>query len=274
MTWSLGMLLLATVARAQAPPPPMPSRHRPSIPQVGTAAIKGRVVDAQTGMPVSRARVRLSRMGGGEQPSPSFLTDQSGAFAFTALPAGSYSISVDKTTYLTGRYPDDGQTLRTRMRPLTVIDGQAVDGITVKLSRGGAIAGRVLDAHGDPVEFASIHAMKLPSSGKGRPQQRGGASSNDLGEFRLAHLEPGKYVIFAMPRRDTMVNGPTGRGERAEPVESLPAPTFYPGVQTVDQAQAITLERGASVIGLDVTLVDAPSALVSGTASKKPPLSG
>src|SRR5205807_7475805 len=119
-------------------------------------------------------------------------------------------------------------------------------------------------ANGDPVEYANIHAMKLPSSGKGRPQQRGGASSNDLGEFRLAHLEPGRYVIFAMSRRDMIVNGPMGRGEQAEPVESQPAPTFYPGVQTVEQAQAITLERGASVIGLDLTLVDAPSALVSG----------
>src|SRR5207247_6147440 len=214
----------------------------PPVPQVGTAAIRGRVVDGQTGNAVIRARGRLS--GGGGQHAPT-LTDEAGGFVFTALPRGTYAISADKPTYVQARYPDVGATFRTMPRPLIVADGQAVEGLTLTLFHGGAIAGRVVDAHGDPVETASVQALRLPKAGRGRPQMRSGTSTNDLGEFRLARLEPGRYVLFVIPRQDSFgeMNGPSGMTEPAEP---LAAPTFYPGVSSLDQAQPITIERGGS----------------------------
>ena len=78
----------------------------------GTGVIKGRVVDAQSGGAVARARVRLNWMGPGV-PRPPVITDDSGGFAFTGLPAGGFMLNVDKSTYMTARYPEAGQTMRT-----------------------------------------------------------------------------------------------------------------------------------------------------------------
>src|SRR2546430_1482665 len=86
------LVLLAGTAAAQPTPPPpqMPARDQPQATAVGTASIKGRVIDAQTGNAVVRARVRLVRMGGpGPQGAP-ITTDDLGAFVFNSLPAGSY----------------------------------------------------------------------------------------------------------------------------------------------------------------------------------------
>jgi len=234
----------------------------------GTGAIRGRVVDPQTGMPVARARVRLNWMGPGIPRQP-VTTDDTGAFTFTGLPAGGFMLNVDKSTYLSTRYPEAGQTLRTSSKPLTLVDGQVIDAITVPLYHGSAITGRVVDAHGDPVEFAQIQAMRLPKTGRGRPQMRSGASTNDLGEFRLPRLEPGKYIVFVMPRRDNMMMyGPPGMPgvpAQSEVVEPQPVPTFYPGVLAIDQALPIAVERGTSVTGVEIALVEGVLAKVSGT---------
>ena len=81
-----------------------PPRDRvPPAQRVGTAALKGRVVDGVTGNPVPRARVRL--MSGPAGPRSPVLTDSTGAFEFTALPQGPYNLMVEKSTYLAGRYP-------------------------------------------------------------------------------------------------------------------------------------------------------------------------
>lgn len=132
------------------------------------------------------------------------------------------------------------------------------------LFHGGAIAGRVVDAHGDPVETASVQALRLPKTGRGRPQMRSGTSTNDLGEFRIALLEPGRYLLFVIPRHDSFgeMNGSSGM---TEPAERLPAPTFYPGVSSLDQAQPITIERGGSATGLEFSLIEGIAATVTGT---------
>lgn len=238
-------------AQVSAPAP----RDRPQLPQVGTGAIRGRVVDGQTGTALARARVRLE--GSGSQRPP-VLTDATGTFAFTGLPRGPFSIALDKSTYLPGRYPEPGQTLRTGFRPLTLKDGQTIEGVTILMFHGGAITGRVVDAYGDPVEFAQVQALRVPKFGRGKPQAQGSVSTNDLGEFRLARLGTGKYLVLVMPRRD--MSGGLG----ADAAEQQPAPTYYPGVPGIDQAQPIAVVRGTSTTGAEVMLVDGVSAQVTG----------
>src|SRR5262249_13125934 len=107
-----------------------------------------------------------------------------------------------------------------------------------------------------------VQVLRLPRTGRGRPQMRGGASSNDLGEFRIARLEPGRYLLLAIPRRTFL--GPFGQPD--EPTgEPQPSPTFYPGAVTMDQAQPIAIERGASVGGLDLMLADGATATITGS---------
>ena len=131
------------------------------------------------------------------QPAPA-LTDEDGAFTLTQISAGPFSVMVNKSTYLAGRYPEVGRSMRARGQPLVIAEGQVLDGVTIPLYHGGAIAGRVLDMYGDPIEFAQVRVVRI--RGGARPQGMNQTQTNDLGEYRLPRLEPGRYVVHVRPQ--------------------------------------------------------------------------
>src|SRR5262245_16569535 len=96
--------------------------------------------------------------------------------------------------------------------------------------------------------------MRL-ASGR-RPLQQNQSSTNDLGEFRLARLEPGNYVLFVAPRRDAMVgfDEPLVDGRPSDQTPAQPLPTYFPSALSLDQAQPIAVARGESISGIEVTL--------------------
>jgi hypothetical protein len=237
----------------------VPRDRPPSQPRIGTGTIRGRVVDGLTGDPIARARVRLMMPGA----SPAVvMSGGDGEFSFGKLPDGSFSITADKSTYLQGRFPELGRTFRSSMRPTRLAAGAALDNVVLKMYRGSAISGRVLDPHGDPVEYASVSALRVVPGGK--PESRQGTQTNDLGEFRLARLQAGTYVIAVGPRRISSDELPAGSEQEPQPV-----PTYYPGAVSLDQAQPITLERGQSVSGLDVVLAEGTLVTVLGNVVRR-----
>jgi hypothetical protein len=182
---------------------------------------------------------------------------------FAGLPAGPYTLSVEKAGYQSAAYPPRGRGMRSTSEPLIVQDGQTLDGINVPLYRGGVITGRVVDAHGDPLESVLIRAYKVPAGARsGSPPKPGNASStNDLGEFRLAGLDAGSYLLMATPQqfRRSEEFGPDGRPQ------PQPAPTYYPDVVAMDQAQALPVQLGQTVTGIDLTMSEALMAVIMGT---------
>ena len=246
---------------AQPVPPtvaPQPPRDRPPTPpRVGTAAIKGTVVDGVTGRPVGRARVRL--MSGPAGPKPPILTDALGAFEFTALPAGSYSVMVEKSTYLPGRYPELNRSMRARMQPLVLRDGQSVEDVSVPIFHGSAIAGRVLDSYGDPVDQAQVRVLRVPRGG--RPMTAGQTQTNDIGEFRVPRLQPGRYLVQVRPQ---MAQSLTQDPSAVEIPVPQALPTYYPNTLAMAQAQAITLNRGETMTGVDMMLAEGTPTVVTG----------
>jgi Carboxypeptidase regulatory-like domain len=261
VAWLGVTILTACPAAAQIPTSPpaqaTPPRDRVPPPRVGTSGLKGRVIDAATGAPVARARVRIQ---GGGGPRPSVLTDSSGRFAFGGLPAGPYSLTADKSTYMAGRYPEAGRSIRSNMKALMLAEGEVVDNVTVSLFHGASISGRVVDAHGDPVESATVRVMPLVA---GRTTTaRGGSSTNDLGEFRLARLEPGSYLVLVSQRNQMM--GPEEPIAAGQP-SAQPLPTYFPNALSIDQAQPITVARGESISGIEVALAEGYAATVIGS---------
>src|SRR5262245_1423293 len=184
--------LLVVLAQAQ----PQPPRDRVPTPPPGTAVIKGRVVDGQSGNALARARVRLQGPGN----RPPVITDETGAFKITDIPAGSVYLLVERNGYMSMPYPEPKKTIRTSMGQLLIKEGQVLEGVTIAMSRGGAITGRVLDPYGEPADGAQVQLFRVTGSGRGRPQQRMGVGVNDLGEFRLARIEPGSYLLRAQSR--------------------------------------------------------------------------
>jgi hypothetical protein len=249
------LCVLVSFAAATAHAQPSPARDRTLTPAPsGTAIIKGRVVDAQTGNGLARARVHLQ--GFTVSPPKTVVTDDTGAFTLTEVVAGTLSIIVDRSGYMSTQYPEGGKTIRANRRSLTIAAGQVLEGVTIALSRGSAITGRVVDSHGEPAEYVNIQLLRLPPSGHGRPQQRGSAGTNDLGEFRIARLDPGSYVLRAQAR--TNMGGD-------DPGDTQSLPTYYPGVLSIDDAQPITIERGQTAAGIEIVLIDGTSSTIAGT---------
>ena len=128
------------------------SRHRP--PPAGR--ITGRVVAADNGRPVKRARVFISaaEMPGGR----GMLTDDAGVFDFTELPGGRYTLTVSKTGFVSLSY---GQRRPLQAgTPLQLAEDQQIKGIQFQLPRGSVIAGRVLDEDGDAMPGVMVRVMR------------------------------------------------------------------------------------------------------------------
>jgi protocatechuate 3,4-dioxygenase beta subunit len=172
----------------------------------GTGQIRGRVVDADGGRPVTDFDVRyvpdaqgglrmVVRMGPGRQRGPfekeSFHTED-GTFAVDDVPAGRWTVEAFARGYQSGSAAG-----------VVVGEGDAAEGVEVRLSRGSVVSGRVLEARsGRPVLGSTVRAE--PAGGEGRMMVRLGGESNDLealtdaeGKYEIGGLAPGGWTLTA-----------------------------------------------------------------------------
>jgi protocatechuate 3,4-dioxygenase beta subunit len=167
---------------------------------VGTASIVGSVVVEGSGAAVRRARVTLT--GTELRGTRSALTDDQGRFSFTALPAGRFTMTASKAGYVDNTYG-----ARRAGRPGTQIqlaDGQRLDRATIALPRGGVITGVVVDEHGEPAPGTQVRALRyVMRTGERSLQQAGQDTTDDRGVYRIYQLQPGDYVVNALPRNMT-----------------------------------------------------------------------
>jgi hypothetical protein len=268
--WPLLAVLLAVSVSAQstAPGQPAPPRDTPGqAPASGAAAatgkISGRVVAADTGKPISRARVNLTSPQGGGR---GVLTDNAGAFELSNLPAGRFTLQVSKAGFIALQY---GQ--RRPLQPGTPIQlaaGQELKGVDFRLPQGGVVAGQVLDENSDPMPGIQIRVLEYRyAQGARTLVDAGNAQTDDRGEYRVWGLNPGTYYVSAQPNSglppDFVGRGlpPGGRGVPPPSGSDTPAlgyaPTYYPGVLNVSDARpvAIGLSAEARDISFGVSLV-------------------
>ena len=184
--------------------------ERPALPRdaasaqplaVGTALVSGTVVVAGTGQPARRARVTLNATEGGG--SRTATTDENGRYGFSALAAGRYSLSASKTGHVGVTF---GATRPGRPgTPIQLGDGEKFEAV-LQLPRGSVITGTVLDEHGEPTPGTPVRAMRyVMQAGRRTLQQSGTGSTDDRGIYRVYGLQPGEYLVSAVPRN----TGPT-----------------------------------------------------------------
>jgi hypothetical protein len=297
---ALAAALCVTVAAAQSPQtagsarpgqagqgtPQQPARDTPAQQNAAPAAtgrLSGRVLAADTGRPIKRARVFISaaELPGGR----GILTDDSGLFDFADLPAGRYTLSASKNGFIGLSY---GQ--RRPMQagtPLQLLDGQQLKGVDFALPRGGVISGRVADETGEVMPGVSVSVMRYQYlQGDRRLVQAGQAQTDDRGTYRVWGLNPGDYYVNAVPRGDGIggrggaiaaVAAATGRGTPAggaaaaagatageDQNQLMYAPTYYPGVGSVAEARSVTLGVSQELNGIDFNLQLVRTARVTG----------
>lgn len=252
------LLLLAMIAAAIRPATATAQASR-------TARIGGRVFAGDTGKPLRGAFVNIidTRAANPTQRQGRWIaTDANGRWELSGLAPGRYTLVVTKSGYLKIEYGQ--QRPFERGRPLELTAGQTLDKLDLTLPRGSAITGRIFDEFGDPVSAVMVRALRhryvdgrrqlTPlSEGIEVLANGGGDLSDDLGQFRIYGLAPGDYYVSA-------VFSPSG--EAAGRVDYLP--TYYPGTASPSEARRITVRLGEEADNINVNLVIAGFASVSG----------
>ena len=218
----------------------------------GTAVIRGRVLTADTGTPVRRARVRAALAN--NRNTRLVTTDEQGNFEFRDLAGGRWDVTASKAGFLTMRF---GQRRSFEAgRPIEIADAEIMERVNFLLPRGSAINGRLLDEFGDPVARARVQALRYQLvQGTRRLTPIGQATqSDDRGVFRLYGLMPGEYYVSALLRAPQVDEPDDATGY---------APTYYPGTGSVTQAQPVTLEIGGEA-SISFALMPVRTARVSG----------
>jgi len=244
------------VVTAGGPPP------RDNRPATGRSVIRGRVL-SDNGQPMRRATVRANapEMRGARSTS----TDTEGRYEIRDLPAGQYTINVSKPAFVNWTY---GQT-QPNGPPKTIVlaDNQTADNIDVRIPRGGVIAGRIIDEFGDPVPNVNVTPVRKQYSQGRRSLLPSGtrAQTNDIGEYRIFGLQPGQYFVSASAQAQNFAM-PTANGIELSGERSGFASTFYPGTADPAAARTLTVGVGQTIGGIDIALMPARLATISGIA--------
>jgi hypothetical protein len=254
----------------QVPIPGMPGGQRtpPRVPGMpgtqeeaptGTAVLRGFVVALDSGAPIRRAQVRAMAP---EARTPRMTTtDGDGRFELRELPAGRYRIFVTKSGFVSLQY---GQRRPSQSgTPIEIRDKQVIDKVTIGLPRGSVIAGRITDDFGEPVAGANVNALQsrfLGGTRRWTPSGQGDRT-DDLGQFRLYGLAPGDYVVSATYQMMGMMDG------EQSPEATGFAPTYFPGVPGMGDAQRITVAVGEENTNASFALVPTRLVSVEGTVT-------
>lgn len=244
--------LVAAFVIAQVPAPPRDARP----PETGTAIIRGRVLDRETGLPLARMIVSL-----GLKDRPETQTDNQGRYEFAGLPAGRYSVTVfpsdSKAFYLRQTLGDNGPSdvVRQRRQPLDLKDGEVREGADIALFRALGIEGRVVDDWGDPVSNIEVRAERLVQGGGSSGWRR---TTDDRGMFRLFGLGPGDYRVCATAGSDVVTT------PNAQPVRERPVQTCYPAAVREADSQPVSLAT-YDATGIEIRLQRSRAFSVSGS---------
>lgn len=263
----LAMILSTAVPAIQAPPPPPPRPPDSGPVPKGIAVVRGRVTSAETGRPLRRAQVRFQAP---ELPQGRTVsTDLLGEYELLDLPAGRYTITVQRSGHLPTIY---GQRRPGEPgMPVEIADGQKLDKVNIALQRAGIITGRIMDESGEPVSGAMVWALQ-PQFYQGRRQLVPTATygrTDDTGYYRILSVPPGDYVVMAT-LRETWIS------ETDEKQTLAYMPSYFGGTSDPAYALRVEIGLGQTIASIDFNMVPGVAAKISGTAfgSDGAPLGG
>jgi len=171
-----------------------------------------------------------------------------------ALPAGQYSVTAIKSTYISAAY---GQPRPLELGvPIGLGAGASVGGIDFRMVRAGVVAGTITDESGQPLAGTQVLALRYQfSRGARRLVPASEERTNDLGEFRIFSLAPGEYYLAASLHGDA---------DMAKTSEVFVL-TYYPGTANIVDARTISIAPGQTLTGIGIRLLAGRPVRISGT---------
>ena len=256
MILSLALMVenVKSVARSSSA---LPEPSTEAIPTTQTApgeesVVRGRVVDARSGGPLSNATVEFSDNGRLATAS----TDAEGRYEVRDLPRGEYYVFIRAVGYVAAQYgqrqPSEEGTR------ISVPGGQIISGVDVRLQQAGAMSGRIFADSGEPLSGVEIELLTrryLP--GGAVPVPVGFARTEALRLFQIGELQPGEYYVRAYVP-------PTVRPTKADATQVYGS-TYFPSATRIDQAQPILIGAGQELFDVDFALLTVKTRVVTGT---------
>src|ERR1700676_436706 len=216
--------------------------------------ISGVVVDAVTGVPVAHAEVSISE---GTEGTKSTAGDD-GRFVFQGLEPRKYALFATAQGYVQEGYNQHGAF----QTAIAVGNGLDSEHLIFRLHRQAIITGRVTDEHGEAVRQAQLMLFSTEStSGRRARFVQAQMQTNDLGEYRFARLQAGKYYLAVqghpwyaqsgfiyLPEQYRNSFRQINRGPSSDPAMDVVYPiTFYPGVTEEQAAGELNVTAGDKV---------------------------
>jgi hypothetical protein len=242
-----------SVCQTVAPPPSTASAK-------DAASVAGQVLRLDTGEPLKKVQVSLLSHSG-DALSAFRLTDEQGHFLIENIPPGPYDLHLERNGFLDAEYGQKKPGAPGAILSLSA--GQRITDLVFKLACAGSISGHVLDEDGEPVAHAEVIVFR--ASRRPDKEERNSfdpVSTNDLGEYRVFDLSPGRYFI-AINYRTMERNGRHSSFDRNNFNPGY-LPTYYPNTTDAAKAAAITINPGDEIRSIDFMLRPGHLVTVSG----------
>ncbi len=272
------------------------AQQQPVLQAPADAGMEGVAVRFATAEVLSKAVVELVSMTG--LGTLTTTTESDGRFYFPNIVPGNYRLFARRDGYWTAEYGQrwvDGPG-----QVLAIPVGAKLRDVQLVMTPGGVIAGRITNRDGLPLAGARVRAMK-PWIQENQRQLRAVSETvaNDLGEYRLIWLMPGRYYISAtfvdytpaaastqlVLDPDAAAGLANGTRSVSRPVTSRPlgnglaedevyTPVYFPTTIDSDKAVAIELKQGEEYRGADINVSPVRAFHVRGIVSNLPDPSG
>jgi Carboxypeptidase regulatory-like domain len=218
-------------------------------PKEESCSVSGIVVKMADSAPLRKARVVLRSVDDAKRTMVS-VTDAEGHFVMKDVEAGPYRLNVSRVGFATDEYGQRKQ--GTSGAILTLHAGQNLKDLQFRLIPASVIAGKIYDDDGEPMPSVEVSAVRqVYSQGKRSHASAMTATTNDLGEYRLFGLPPGRYFVSCVyPRWNR--GGP--EDDSIEEEKEGYAKLFYPGTADAAKAGPITIKAGEEASSIDILM--------------------
>jgi hypothetical protein len=248
----------------------------------GSGSIAGHVTDWKSGKPVKNATVELTALGDARETTPlqeaapgeiapsvsssryTCVSGPKGEFFFGDLGPGQYWLSARKTGFLESRY---GTVSSLQLPSIVDLNPEQHLDVTVRLLPHGVITGRIATPDGEAVDAGTVELVStLSVHGRVRSAVVQSVTPNDLGDYRIAGLQPGTYYVRFQPRASGNDAGSLGSqaSSDANNREMQPVLTYYPSAVSPRDAVPISLRIGEMASGNDIVVRQARTYSVKG----------
>jgi hypothetical protein len=216
-----------------------------------TCTVSGMVVAKADGTPLKRATVQLLSTSDSDH-TIAVKSGVDGRFVLKNIPSGDYHLIISRNGYYDLKYGQKkahGPGAILHLQP-----GQNLPDLLFKLGRAGVISGKVFDEDGEPMAGVEVAALRnIYLSGHVELASAGSGETNDLGEFRVYGLSPGRYYVSAEqpPWNRDVVGEKKFSGTASNNVEKSYAKIYYPNALVPDRASELAVKEGEEIPSID-----------------------